>query len=142
MMIEKWTIEMLKNRCEITDDHWLFIGYRENNRYCRVSIEGEMILVHRLSMFLATGKWAKENVNHICEHKNCCNPEHLYEGNQSDNMFDTEYGKGRGGGAKLTEDQVREIKASDKRSADLAREYKVAPGQIYNIRSGLCWAHI
>lgn len=44
--------------------------------------------------------------------------------------------------AKLTEDDVRAIRASNKRQRDLAAEYGVRQGTISFIKSGKTWTHV
>lgn len=45
-------------------------------------------------------------------------------------------------GAKLTEDDVRAIRASAKSFRSLAREYGVSSGRISDIKKGKSWAHV
>jgi hypothetical protein len=53
-----------------------------------------------------------------------------------------EYIGARHGNARLTEAQVRQIKASDAPGRALARRYGVAEQTICNIRKGRRWAHV
>lgn len=77
------------------------------------------------------------------------NPDHLSEGTQAENMNDMKQ-KGRGRSkqgadhhrCKLTEDDVRMIRASLKSNAVLGKELGVAPSTIYFIRSGQTWKHV
>ena len=76
---------------------------------------------------------------------------HLFLGTTKDNADDRE-AKGRHGQtgrageanhhARLTDDDVRAIRASTARGADLARAYAVAPSVISQIRSGKTWRHV
>lgn len=98
-------------------------GKREKSGYGRVSWLGRKRLAHRMAMFL-TGKLddleAEVLVLHRCDNRRCCNPEHLFLGTHSDNTRDAvdkgrqflPYNRGaRSGLAKLTEEQVQEIRA-------------------------------
>lgn len=76
----------------------------------------------------------------------CVNPAHLWLGTHSDNMRDMSK-KGRAGmsGAKLSEDQVREIRIrrdQGERVKDLAAEFCVYIGTISEIVNYRTWKHI
>lgn len=121
---------------------------------------------HRFSLQLKLGrsilpdKWAL----HTCDHKNCVNPNHLWEGNAADNSKDMveKNRQSRGarhskivtertprgsdnGNSKLTEIQVKKIRnlyATGKWSMkDLAAKFNVTrPAIGYTIKKG--WRHI
>jgi hypothetical protein len=86
---------------------------------------------------------------HTCDNRLCCRPTHLFLGTHRDNMQDCRQ-KGRthrpigelSGRAKVTEDQVRAIRASSATVAQLAAEYGVTKMNIYHIRSRQSWAHL
>ncbi len=86
-------------------------------------------------------------VLHRCDTPQCVNPVHLLVGTIDDNMADRN-SKGRQARgeknaiAKLTTQQVLEIRASDLRPMDLAAIYGVSPGLISNIRARRIWRHI
>lgn len=83
------------------------------------------------------GKW----VLHRCDVRDCVNPAHLFLGNATLNMQDA-LNKGRCKSAKLTEEQVREIKRDARRAECIAAIYDVSPGSIRKIRNGLTWGHV
>ena len=84
---------------------------------------------------------------HSCGDRNCVNPSHLRWASQSENESDkVEHGRSnrgsRGGGAKLREDQVLEIRSRLRKGEtrkSLAEEYGVAGPTISDIRSGRNW---
>lgn len=86
-------------------------------------------------------------VMHTCDNPPCINPEHLRLGTQQDNSKDM-VNKGRqargitNGRAKLTEQQVLEIRASTKSGPKLAIDYGVHNTVIYDIKKRKIWKHL
>lgn len=85
-------------------------------------------------------------VCHSCDVRACVNPEHLWLGTIQDNNEDMiakkRHARGERGKAKLTESDVRLIRA-DPRGCDLlAREFGVNPSCIVKIRANLIWRHV
>lgn len=60
-----------------------------NGDYGQISANG-IKAAHRVAWFLEHGYYPKPpyQVNHHCDVPVCCNPDHLYEGTQEDNMQD------------------------------------------------------
>lgn len=89
------------------------------------------------------------HVCHHCDVRDCVNPSHLFLGTNADNVADR-VRKGRSAGqrgeanhkAKLTEDDVRHIRASRSRARELARHYGVAYETINRVRRGEFWGHV
>ena len=109
-------------------------------------------LSHRAAWRILVGEIPRDAlVLHRCDNPRCCNPEHLFLGTTADNVADM-WDKGRArpglvqgaahGCAKLTEDQVREIRKSSEMAKDIASRLGVSRTQIYDIRKRRSWAHI
>lgn len=106
--------------------------------------------VHRWVMSMALGRplLSSETVLHECDQRLCYRFEHLRLGTIADNNLDARL-KGRHGhgellgsahpNAKLTDEQVREIKASTDGYRVLARRYGVGQTTIRRIRKGETW---
>lgn len=81
-----------------------------------------------------------------CTSKLCVNPDHLSWGTQAENCADIAVVGNRKGErhhlSKLTEEQVREIRASDEPTKVLAERYGVHWVTAYDARIGRTWAHI
>lgn len=104
------------------------------------------ISTHRLAWITAygpipDGQW----VLHRCDVPTCINPAHLFLGSNLENIADMvskrrhAHGE-RNGGAKLTPDQVREIRAAQGvYQRDLAKRYGVSQTTIHSIRAGHTW---
>ena len=113
---------------------------------------GELnVLAHRLSYELHIGLVPDGLiVCHTCDNPPCVNPHHLFLGTHKTNAEDR-VAKGRqfrgetANGAKLTADQVREIRmgaASGLTQASMVARYGMSTGQISRIVSRKQWAHI
>ncbi len=85
-------------------------------------------------------------VLHHCDIPCCINVEHLYIGNHADNAADASK-RGRlvpfpgekNKRAKLTWDQVHQIRAMDGYHTDIAKIFCVSPAAIDKIKSGRTW---
>lgn len=121
--------------------------------YGRVRVGEKSHLAHRVAFALANGPIPSEQcVCHRCDNPSCCNPDHLFLGSQSENVTDM-WKKGRAydrtgsknSSAKLTEDDVREIrrlKAEGAVQADLAKRFGVSTVAISLIVLRKKWVHV
>ena len=106
---------------------------------------------HRISFELAFGEIpAGKFVCHRCDVPLCCNPSHLFIGDQTSNMEDMRE-KGRScfgeknGQAKLSIGQVLEIRkrlSLGHRKVDIGRSFGVHPSTIYLIEQRKKWGSL
>ncbi len=85
-------------------------------KYPRTTVCGMHVAGHRLSYMLFVGPIPEGmSMCHRCDNPRCVNPDHLFPGNNSDNMKDA-YNKGRlvvpNVPRKFTQDKINAIKAS------------------------------
>ena len=86
-------------------------------------------------------------VRHKCDNRACINMEHLELGTPEDNWRDM-FTRGRNargecvGSAKLTEEDVREIRASRDRQIDIASRFHIRQGHVTKIKSRQLWRHV
>lgn len=146
-LIRRFTREVLKDR---KTSCWFYMGTKDQNGYGHVSVTGtgNSVYAHRLGYLLRHRLIpAGLFVLHRCDNPSCVNPDHLFVGTQADNMAD-KVSKGRSalgetnGRAKLTDTQAYEIKHSQARGKDLAKQYGVSPSRISAIRCGHNWSHV
>lgn len=103
---------------------------------------------HRLSYALHYGEFDKRLfVCHKCDVKTCVNPDHLFLGTHTDNMRDGHKKKRFPIGekshyAKLTPENVMEIRKSDKSAIELAKKFSLNRNSIYDIRLRRSWRHL
>ena len=133
---------------------WEWRGAKTSGGYGNLSWRGMHVQAHRVAYFLTNGGIALETnfrqagvakrykrfVLHRCDNRACCNPNHLFLGSMRTNQLDA-YTKGRKVqprsehvNAKLTPDQVRDIRARYDRGIDkqipLATEFGVSQRAI------------
>ena len=68
-------------------DCWKWLAAKSPNGYGRVSYLGKMKVATHAVWFLTRNEWPKQ-INHMCDNPGCCNPQHLYAGDQKQNMRD------------------------------------------------------
>lgn len=123
--------------------------------YGRVKIRGRLYLAHRVSFALANGgisdgeEYHGVVIRHKCDNPICCNPAHLIEGRQADNVRDIaerdRLNPRRGSShpfACADEELVRDIRSSPLSGRKAAAHFGVSYGFVANVRSGRSWAHV
>lgn len=86
-------------------------------------------------------------VCHRCDVPGCVNPAHLFAGTQRQNMDDARR-KGRvahgvtQGHSKLTDDDVRAIRAWTGKLSDAAKQFGIAASSVTHIRQRKNWKHV
>jgi hypothetical protein len=130
-------------------DCWPWTGGRFRDGYGRVSAGPRNDAAHRIAHRFFHGEAGPLEVRHSCHNPRCVNPGHLRAGTHRDNMQDRK-AAGRGGDlrgvkngrAMLTDDQVREIFASEESGAALATMFRVSKVTTCGIRRGVKWKHL
>ena len=118
---------------------WIWRNSKDGGGYGRVGWKGRLTCPHRL-YWLLSGRIIPEGLE-MCHgpgcSKACFNPEHLRPDTGSANSLD----RHRDGTAnnKLTEGQVRAIRADTRLQREIAEEYGVARATISLIKNGRLW---
>lgn len=129
---------------------WLSSYCGDGAGYAHFRVDGRMVCAHRLSFAAFVGSIpAGKLVLHRCDVRKCFNPEHLFLGSHADNAADA-VRKGRlfravgeaNGSAKLSADQVRELRASSLSAVELAKRFGVSDTSVRQARRGLTWKHV
>jgi hypothetical protein len=131
-------------------------GYRDELGYGTLRCDGKQRKAHRVAWIISNGQISEGlDCLHHCDNPACCEVEHLFLGTHADNNADMKakgravYVSGeRSGNAKLSADQVREIRAlyqpgsSEFGQGALGRRFGVSRAQIAHIINRHAWAHI
>lgn len=139
------------------DECWSWLGNKHVTSGRGLYWNGlRMVQAHRAAYEWANGGIPDgAHILHTCDNGQggCVNPAHLYAGSHHDNMRDRRerggpYVNGRGTGyrAKLTEDQVREIRrlvnVAGLPRALVARKFGISRMQAATIAAGKAWGHV
>lgn len=130
---------------------WVWTGGCDGAGYARFWLtghKGNRVPVHRFSYELTKGPLrAGDLVLHECDNRACVNPDHLRAGTHVDNAQDT-VGKGRHAHgektpiSKLTDDLVRQIRASTEGCWKAAKRFGVTATTISDVRRRKTWKHV
>jgi hypothetical protein len=129
------------------DDCWVWTKGFGPHGYGRIWVKTRWYMALRLAYWWAYDKPpAVLGVLHRCDIPACCNPSHLFLGDQATNNADCK-AKGRhawgfrSGHSKLTSGQVEEIRRAYRRGdgKDLAKKYGVCLQTILNVAKGLAY---
>lgn len=133
------------------DGCWTWTGYIRpggyGEAYFGTKPNRERVLAHRAVYEAFIGDLSGKLVCHSCDNPSCVNPAHLFLGTIQDNMDDRN-AKGRqargekNAPAKLTEAEVRAIRADERGCKKLSKAYGVHEGTIMSIRRGTTWKHV
>lgn len=113
----------------------------------RISRVGGATRAHRIAMVLSRGRSAGDlHALHQCDNPVCCNPRHLRPGTHAENMRESkDRGRSVSGTARLTHDQVREIRAlckGDLSQRVIGLRYGVGKGCVSFIHQGKRWGSV
>jgi hypothetical protein len=130
---------------------WEWTGNRNALGYGIVTVQhSKRFRAHRVAWELTRGPIPDGMVVcHRCDNPPCCNPEHLFLGTHDENMADMvakdRHARGeRNGHARMTSEQVREIREARARGEPLcllAERYGISETGVCNIAKGRSWGH-
>jgi hypothetical protein len=147
-----WLLEQMK-----TGDPsvcWEYPFGRDEHGYGRLNYNGKLDRSHRVAWRLHHGRELPDDFNmvvmhDVCDNPPCCNPHHLLLGHRVVNfrtarergLWRPPQGEGHAS-AKLTDGQVREIRATDDDQGYLAELFGVSQGTISAIKTRRTWKHL
>jgi len=121
--------------------------------YGQLNNKGRLLKAHRIAFELAFGKIPKgAHICHKCNNPPCCNPGHLYAGDNLSNTRDkikagTQFKIPPQAGEKNYQTKfkaadIKAIRSSSESGASLARKFKVSKASISAIRRFKTWKSI
>lgn len=143
-------------------DCWRWTGLRLRNGYGRIMVDGVRQGAHRAAYILRYGAippgpgYHGYCVCHACDVRDCVNPDHLFLADHAENVRDRDR-KGRGAPghtvslrtrgerhplSKLTEDDVRSIRADRRLYREIADEFGIHETTVCNLKRRHRWSHI
>lgn len=137
---------------EKTDSCWNWTSALTFDGYGEFFLNGQSVRAHRVSWELTIGAIPHGlHVCHHCDNRRCVRVDHLFLGTNAENVAD-KVRKGRQstirlfgeahGGAKLTTQQVLEMRAASGTMKALAKRYGVSRASVCRIRKGTQWPHL
>lgn len=141
------------------DECWPWMASVNRDGYGKFKDRGTVINASRAAWARTSGQTltalerSKVVVRHTCDNPRCCNPSHLVQGSQGDNMADMKArGRGRAPSfpgfsnpnVKLSPRQLSEIRgriSAGEGNRSIARDYPVSDSLISRIRTGRSWAN-
>lgn len=139
------SLESLLNNTRQHEDCLLWQGCKDKDGYGLTSIRGKKLPAHRAVMSFLSDV-SGQFVLHKCANRDCVNPEHLYLGDQKQNVQDQinagtfVYGS-KNGMSKLTEEQVIELRNSTVSNKEWAEKLNLAYSTIWDARNRK-WKHL
>lgn len=135
---------------------WEWQAAKTPNGYGLFLVDRKLTYTHRFSYLLHNGELPDNlHVCHKCDNPSCCNPEHLFLGDDSVNNADM-HAKGRGflpptqkgvsnNNAKLNPESVREIRkmrADGHTYQSIAERFNVSSAVAYAVSNHKTWKHV
>lgn len=132
---------------------WWWNGAMDERGVGQFWIQNRVIRAPQLAWSLANGQPFPSELKacHHCDNPPCCNPAHIWPDTHQANMDDM-HEKGRHphgvthGGAKITEQDVRDIRAACaagiQTQEEIGAPYGLSKWQISNIARRLQWGHV
>ena len=130
----------------VTDNNcWECNSHKPSNNYPQFYKNGKVVRLHRHIYEECFGEIPKGLVvRHKCDNTFCINPEHLELGTHKDNVNDkvkrNRQAKGeKNGSAKLTKEQVLQIRKDKRMGKEIAKDYNVSEATISLIKNNKMW---
>lgn len=144
------TIERFWAKVDVrgADECWPWKAGCFDGGYGAFYVAGKTVRAHRFSFVLSNGPLDDgRKALHSCDNPPCCNPAHLFEGSNKDNV-DDRHKKGRDavgeghGRAKITSAQVIAIREDRRSQRSIAKEYGICKSAVGYIKRGEHWSSV
>jgi len=135
------------------DECWWWLGAQDERGVGQFWLSGQVVRAPRLAWSIYNNKPFPDELFacHRCDNACCCNPAHIWPDTHQANVDDMT-GKLRHphgethGASKITEEQVREIRALSEQGqlsqGEIGQKYGLSKWQVSNIVRKLQWGHV
>jgi hypothetical protein len=129
------------------DECWPWTGTLFDSGYGAFWLNRHNLRAHRFAYEISVGAIQHGVVMHKCDNRICCNPRHLRDATDLDNIADRD-AKGRqargekSAMAKLTAADIIRIRDDRRHQREIAKSYGVCKSTIGYIKRGEYWRHI
>lgn len=129
------------------NDCWLWLGATASSGYGVFNTKKGPEYVHRLALEMSLGRpiAADRVAGHARQpgghEKACCNPDHLSEITRSENALDSS-ADGTNHKVRLTDDQVRAIRADPRPQRVIGEEYGIIQAMVSHIKRRIRYASV
>jgi len=146
------TEAVLWSRVEPSGDCLVWAGPLNRYGYGIIPWNRKLRTVHRLVMEILVGPLSDDTaVCHHCDNRKCLRPDHLFLGSVAENSRDCvkkqrhAFGERNRGGTKLTDQQVRAMRAEHAAgigSRKLAKRYGTSVTSAWRVITNQSWKHV
>ncbi|WP_082201548.1 HNH endonuclease [Paraburkholderia phenoliruptrix] len=137
--------ERFERKFIVTPGCWLWTAGRSGGAggYGKFTVNGKQVGAHCVSYELYVGPIPPGKLlRHTCDVPGCVNPDHLIPGTHKENS-DDKFSRGRQGCTrvrrKLTDDEIRAVRAATGPQRAIAERFGVAQATVHRIKSGESW---
>lgn len=146
--LQRWNARHVR-RYDDPDACWLWTASRNSDGYGQLHVAGlNVIHAHQIAYLVYIGDIPLGHlVQHRCDVRHCCNPDHLTIGTKKSNLEDAS-AKGRLGGGtrfRMTPELVRSIRkraAAGESKTAIARCLGSSRHAVVKIVNGKSWRHV
>lgn len=143
-------IKFIKMASYSNVDHCiLYPCSKSGNGYGAVWVDGKTIGAHTYALILKSGIRPRDKsyAIHYCRNRHCINPKHLRWGSPKDNADDrardgTNIFGEENNKAKLSRQDVLDIRNDPRNTAQLAKVYNMHQSTIWDVKNKVTWKHI
>jgi len=140
----------IQQRIEINENKCWIWKQSKRNGYGKFCKNKKSYSAHVASYEAFVGRKLKDSqINHKCHNRSCCNPDHLYEGTQKQNVQDMKDAKRENylygslnGNSKITSDIALSIYKAQGIAKNIASKFGISLSLVYAIKHKKIWKHI
>lgn len=70
------------------DECWPWLAGLESSGYGQIKIKRKNMTSNKVVLMIKLGRELLQSALHTCDNRKCCNPNHIYEGSQQQNVWD------------------------------------------------------